>query len=490
MEINMKNKQYFLEKAEQNRPRLYERKLYAQIDRFNAKSGESFLLDFGEHCVGHFSFSFDNIGKFIDAPVRLIIRFCEDLFEVNADFSSYKGQLSDTWLQEEIVKLDYPMTVALPRRYSCRYVKVTVDNTRAPLTFYDFCFTATTSADRASLEPCKSDDPLLNRIDRVSATTLQECMQTFFEDGPKRDRRLWTGDLRLEALTNYYTFKNHEATRRSLYLIAAGERNYLGFLPSYVYETPYYVSGTDNLADYAMMFVVSVSDYYEHTGDTQTLLDFYELCKNQLDSFEAILDSNSIVTRQNCWLAFIDWCPGLEKMTSLQGIYLYALDRFIRVMESQNDEDAERYRKILTKVRLASRKHLYDEEKKLFVNALDRNKLSVHSQVWMILGGVIEGEAAKFALMKTLESPEALKPLTPYMLHYVIEAMLKLGMKAEATAYIKKFWGGMLELGADTFFEAYAPDNPDFSPYGDRLSNSLCHAWSCTPAYFIRKYGL
>ena len=76
------------------------------------------------------------------------------------------------------------------------------------------------------------------------------------------------------------------------------------------------------------------------------------------------------------------------------------------------------------------------------------------------------------------------------MMHYVIEAMFKLGMKKEATAYIKNFWGGMLDRDADTFFEAYVPDDPDFSPYGDRLSNSLCHAWSCTPSYFIRKYSL
>ena len=76
------------------------------------------------------------------------------------------------------------------------------------------------------------------------------------------------------------------------------------------------------------------------------------------------------------------------------------------------------------------------------------------------------------------------------MRHYVIEAMLKLGMKSEAVQYLKKYWGGMVELGADTFWEAYIPDDLDFSPYKDRMINSLCHAWSCTPSYFIRKYGL
>lgn len=29
-----------------------------------------------------------------------------------------------------------------------------------------------------------------------------DCMQSVFEDGPKRDRRLWLGDLRLQALAS------------------------------------------------------------------------------------------------------------------------------------------------------------------------------------------------------------------------------------------------------------------------------------------------
>jgi hypothetical protein len=28
------------------------------------------------------------------------------------------------------------------------------------------------------------------------------------------------------------------------------------------------------------------------------------------------------------------------------------------------------------------------------------------------------------------------------------------------------------------------------SPYGDHHINSYCHAWSCTPSYFIRSRGL
>ena len=106
----------------------------------------------------------------------------------------------------------------------------------------------------------------------------------------------------------------------------------------------------------------------------------------------------------------------------------------------------------------------------------------------MILGGAISGDEGKKALLATLDNPDAKQPFTPYMRHYVVEAMIKLGMLDEAKEYIKLIWGGMIDLGADTFYEVYVPGDPEFSPYGDRKINSLCHAWSCTPSYFIRKY--
>ena len=67
-------------------------------------------------------------------------------------------------------------------------------------------------------------------------------------------------------------------------------------------------------------------------------------------------------------------------------------------------------------------------------------------------------------------------------------AMIKAGLKDEATEYIKWFWGGMIKAGADTFWECWDGKNEEVSPYGGSMLNSYCHAWSCTPAYIIKKY--
>ena len=107
----------------------------------------------------------------------------------------------------------------------------------------------------------------------------------------------------------------------------------------------------------------------------------------------------------------------------------------------------------------------------------------------MVLGGVVEGEEAKCILKEVISAPDSVKPFTPYMHHYTVDALIKAGLMQEAEKYIRNIWGGMVKLGADTFFEVYVPSDPDFSPYGDRKENSMCHAWSCTATYFIRKYG-
>ena len=74
------------------------------------------------------------------------------------------------------------------------------------------------------------------------------------------------------------------------------------------------------------------------------------------------------------------------------------------------------------------------------------------------------------------------------MHHYVMEAMVKLGMMDEALAFMKNYWGGMVEKGADTFWEIYVPSDATTTCYDDHMMNSFCHAWSCSPSYFIRKY--
>ena len=79
-------------------------------------------------------------------------------------------------------------------------------------------------------------------------------------------------------------------------------------------------------------------------------------------------------------------------------------------------------------------------------------------------------------------------PKRDYAYHYVLEALLKCNMNKEARSLLLNYWGNMVEKGADTFWEVFDPKNDFISPYNFYPINSYCHAWSCTPVYFINKY--
>lgn len=130
---------------------------------------------------------------------------------------------------------------------------------------------------------------------------------------------------------------------------------------------------------------------------------------------------------------------------------------------------------------------VYRKDRQLFVTG--EEEFNIASQVWMVLAGVMSPEENR-EIMQT--AVRELFPVTgiatPYMYHHIVEALFEAGLKEEAVSLMKNYWGKMIDLGADTFWEAFDPDMPDYSPYGSPIVNSYCHAWSCTPVYLIKKY--
>jgi hypothetical protein len=58
---------------------------------------------------------------------------------------------------------------------------------------------------------------------------------------------------------------------------------------------------------------------------------------------------------------------------------------------------------------------------------------------------------------------------------------------------MKDYWGGMLKLGATSFWEEYNPDKKGaehYAMYGREFGKSLCHAWGASPIYLLGKYYL
>ena len=118
----------------------------------------------------------------------------------------------------------------------------------------------------------------------------------------------------------------------------------------------------------------------------------------------------------------------------------------------------------------------------------EQGQISYLSQAWMTLSDTFSRKEAQRAMRYVLEDESTCYPGSPYAYHYIIEALLHCGMETQARELMLKYWGGMIDKGADTFWEVYDPKDDKRSPYGMHVVISACHAWSCTPVYFINKY--
>lgn len=451
---------------------------------------DGFCLDFGDHHVGYVSFTLTPVGSPADAPAYLRLRFGEIPYEITADASGYSGEVSRAWIQEENIHVDIlPARVNLPRRYAFRYLQITVLDTSAKykVVVSDVVCKSVSSADLSTVSPLKISDRSLERLDQVSLKTMQDCMQLVFEDGPKRDRRLWIADLRLQALTNYVTFRNNDLVKRCLYLFAGLTQNE-GRVGACLFLKPAPQVDDTALFDYALFFVSCLHDYLEATGDQETTAELFPTARRQLELALREMDENGLVADREGWWCFLDWGKGLNKQAGAHAILIYTLKQGVCLARQLGDDaQARAWEAASTQLSCAALDHLWDKDQGFFVSGADR-QVSWASQVWFVLAGVFSQEQNVRLLERLISENPPIPMVTPYMYHYFIDALIQNGLKDQALTCMKSYWGGMLRAGADTFWELYDPKDPYASPYGSRLVNSFCHAWSGTPAYFIRKY--
>lgn len=461
-----------------------------QLSQREFTRGDSVIVDFGSHFVGYLALACHSAGSPPDAPAHLHFTFGETLSEVCESFADYQGWLSSSWLQQQDLWIDeLPAEIKLPRRYCFRYLKVEVKavSSKYRLRFARLQVNAVSSAHTAC-PPSTTNDPQLQAIDQVAVLTLKNCMQDVFEDGPKRDRRLWLGDLRLQALVNDVTFAHHSLVRRCLYLFA-GHTRQDGMVSANVFVQPQVIADDTFLFDYSLFFVDVLYNYLQSTGDVATAAELWPTVRRQVELALARCDEHHLVRDSDDWWVFIDWQEALNKQTSAQGVLIYCLQRAIWLAEQFQPDLTAGYKAQLQQLKQAALDCLWDESQEYFISGAAR-QVSWASQIWMVLAEV--GSAAqREALMRhLLTAPPSITINTPYLRHHFVAALLQCGLRAEAVSEIKAYWGAMIDYGADTFWEIFDPQRPELSPYGSTLINSYCHAWSCTPAWFIRQFGL
>lgn len=193
-------------------------------------------------------------------------------------------------------------------------------------------------------------------------------------------------------------------------------------------------------------------------------------------------------TSENPMIAFIDWKEGLDRQAAAQGVWIYCLRHGKVLAQLAGDTAAlDELDGLLKDAVEKAVSRFWDEEQGFFVSGA-KCQVSWSSQAWMVLADIFDQEKSRELMLHLLDVKPAMGVMTPYAYHHVIEALLHVGEKDKALELMRTYWGGMIDLGADTFWEAFDPADPLASPYGNMQVNSFCHAWSCTPAWLLREY--
>lgn len=322
-------------------------------------------------------------------------------------------------------------------------------------------------------------DERINKIWEVSEETFRLASGIFFLDGIKRDRWIWSGDAYQSYFINRYVSFDKEICKRTILALKGNDP---------------VVQHINTILDYSVYWVISLEDYFEMTGDDAFLKMVYPKMESMMNYLMEQLDENGFIYgRPGDWV-YIDWAD-LDKEGTLCAEQMLlarsyqAAARVREILGMDGQEYLERFQKLKKNICT----YFWDEEKGAYIDSYVSGKRHVtrHANIFAVLFGYTDDDKIKSIVNNVLLNDEVDAITTPYFKFYELEVLASLGYFDRVMETMKDYWGGMLDRGADTFWEEFKPDQPEeeqYSMYGDKYGKSLCHAWGASPIYLIGRY--
>ncbi|MGF7032315.1 hypothetical protein J2T17_003238 [Paenibacillus mucilaginosus] len=328
-------------------------------------------------------------------------------------------------------------------------------------------------------------DPKLNEIYEMSLYTLHLNTREFFLDGIKRDRWVWSGDAYQAYLMNYYSFFDLDVTRRTLIALRGKDP---------------IVMHMNTILDYSLYWFVSLYDYYLYTGDSAFIRQYYsraltlmDFCLNQRNE-EGFLEG-----RPQDWV-FVDWADfeNTGAVSTIQILLIRSLEAMSVFASLMGDESgATTYRELATDTKEKTMHFFWDNVKGGLlhhrVGGVTQPLMTKHASMFAMTYGYLTQAQRDRVVSDVLLNPEVPQIRTPYMRFHELAVLCEGGNHDLVREEILSYWGGMIALGATTFWEEYDPsleEDGHYGMYGVTFGKSLCHAWGAGPIYLFGKYFL
>ena len=463
----------------------HERRSPAPAGRLTLVPGAHILLDFGEELVGR-------LAATAAGPAAFTLTTGESQAEAAALAPGMDVPLREVHLPESGEWRDR-------RRAALRWVAVRNDADRS----VDVEVTLDAQEiDVVSRGEFRCSDPVLERVYEVGRGTVIRATHDFVEDGPKRDRLLWLGDLASAAATFGATVGDLRPLRRSL-LLAAGTQMRNGALPGVGPHPNHLV-----LADYVPLWAVALDTYVLYSGDTQACGLLLPTLRGALGYMLERIGSDGLVgpEEETDWWVFLDWdrrTPFESNVARHAGVAALSLvtaaglDAGARVaLLADAGGEAAAWSAAAGELRDTVMTRCWDDSTGGLADWARGGERSRHrsrlTAAWAVLSGAAQGQRRE-ALLDDLAGDVLPPTTTGYGQRTNVEALFRGGRPEAALDLVRNYWGGMLDLGATTFWESYDPgEDPATATsfYARPFANSLCHAWSGSVAETLATFVL
>ena len=432
------------------------------------------ILDFGKELHGSLQIGSGGKGG-RNAKVR--VRFGESVSESMAELKGTAEGATAT--NDHAIRDDIVLLPWLGRREigetGFRFVRI--DNVGASPVQLEYVRAVSVMRPWRQLGAFRCSDERLNRIFDTAVRTVHLCCQDYIWDGVKRDRLVWMGDTHPEIKAILAVFGAQDIIPATLDYAAA--------------TTPPESAWMNNMPTYTLWWIRNLAEWYRFTKDGEYLAKYREYLK------KTVVHVIGNICDDGVWKAdtFLDWPTQRDKRAAVagtQGLLKLALDDAAFLLGEPGG--GQQTASVLDALRRVPPIKLLDAHDVKSASAL------------LALSGLRD---SKEVFTKAL-GRNGCEGISTFYGYYVLEAMAKAGAYEQALDTIRDYWGGMLDMGATSFWEDFdlAWTNNSFridgmpvagkkDVHGDfgaycyvGFRHSLCHGWSTGPAPFLIEHVL
>ena len=447
------------------------------IMKTNENDTASILIDYGKELHGGIQLVLGSTSNW--RPVRVRIRFGESVGECNSeimDAGGRKGYATNSHAMRDMI-LNLPSEGSFEiGNTGFRFVRIDLIQPNSIMRLRE-ASAIFRYRDIPYLGSFKSNDERLNLIWLTGAYTVHLNMQEYLWDGIKRDRLIWLGDMHPEVATITTVFGDNEIVPNTLDL--ACEQ----------YPLPNWMN---NMSSYSLWYFIIQKDWYMYNGN----IDFLKKHENYILGLIDLIDSkiNEDGTEVLAEERFLDW-PSSPNKEGVEAGY--------RALIVWAMKDAEKLCEILKKPAYAQKAKYCIE--KMNRNIKEPNKLKQAASL-MAIAGIINPKQA----CDEVVSVDGAKGFSTFYGYYMLQTQALAGEYREAIDIIRKFWGGMLDMGATTFWEDFDLEwlensacLDEFTPHGKKdihgdfgaycyqgYRHSFCHGWASGPTAWLTEHVL